>query len=120
MTSKIGIYKDLRNKRCPWVCRGYGEYDPATGRQKRYTKSFRLKVEAEAFQAEQASAFKKGQQRDKPDEITLKDFCNDWLRTRKRELRPESTKLYRNTTERLLSYFGPQMLISSCCGKDFM
>lgn len=111
MTNKIGVYRDVRNKGRPWVCRWYGEYDPATGRQKRYTKSFRLKVEAEAFQAEQTAAFRKGQQRDKQDEVTLKDFCKDWLKTRRRELRPESVKLYKNTINCLLSYFGTQMLI---------
>jgi integrase len=112
MTNKIGIYKDVRNKGKPWVCRWYGEYDPATGKQKRYTKSFRLKVEAEAFRAERAEAFRKGQQRDKPEEVTVKDFCKDWLKTRKRELRSESVKLYKNTMERLQSYFGTQTLIS--------
>ena len=112
MTNKIGIYRDVRNKGKPWVCRWYGEYDPAAGKQKRYTKSFRLKVEAEAFQSEQAAAFKNGQHRDKPDEVTLKDFCKDWLKTRKQELRPESVKLYKNTIERLRGYFGTQMLIS--------
>jgi integrase len=71
-----------------------------------------LKVEAEAFRAEQASAFKKGQQRDKPGEVAPKDFCKDWLKTRRRELRPESVKLYKNTIERLQSYFRTQMLIS--------
>jgi integrase len=112
MTNKIGIYKDTRNKGKPWVCRWYGEYNPATGKQRRYTKSFTRKAKAEQFAAEQATAFRKGQQRDRPDEVTLKDFCKDWLKTRKRELRPESVKLYRNTAECLQTFFGAQTLIS--------
>jgi len=32
MTQKMGVYKDGRNKHRPWVCRWYGDYDPATGR----------------------------------------------------------------------------------------
>ncbi|MGD8500655.1 MAG: site-specific integrase [Phycisphaerales bacterium] len=56
-------------------------------------------------------AFKKAQQRDKPEEVMLKDFCKDWLKTRRRELRPESVKLYKNTIARLLTYFGSQTLL---------
>jgi integrase len=111
MVTKVGIYKDPRNKRRPWCCRWYGEYDPATNKRRRYGKSFRLKVEAERFMAEQATAFRQGQRRDTPEDITLKAFCRDWLKTRRRELRPESVKLYRNTIDRLLSYFGTSTLL---------
>ena len=65
MIVKIGLYHDPRKKR-PWVVRWFGEYDPKTGKEKRYSKSFKLKRDAEAFQAEQSMAFKEGQQRDKP------------------------------------------------------
>ena len=48
MIQKIGLYHDPRKKR-PWVVRWFGEYDPASGKQRRYSKAFRLKVEAEDF-----------------------------------------------------------------------
>jgi len=51
-------------------------------------------------------AFKQGQQRDKPEEITLEAFCKDWLKTRRPELKPASIGLYSLTIKRLLSYFG--------------
>lgn len=43
---ELGVRDSLE----PFV-RWFGEYDPATGKQRRYSKSFRLKVEAEEFQA---------------------------------------------------------------------
>ena len=111
MIDKIGLYQDPRKKR-PWVVRWFGEYDPATGGQKRYSKSFRLKRDAEAFRSEQATAFKGGQQRDKPEEITLGDFCKDWLKTKKVELRPETVMLYDNAQRRLMDYFGANCHLS--------
>lgn len=33
MIAKIGLYRDPRRKK-PWVVRWFGEYDPATGKQR--------------------------------------------------------------------------------------
>lgn len=112
MVTKIGLYPDKRNKKKTWVVRWFGEYDPATGKSKRSAKSFRLKVDAEAFQAQQAQAFRKGQRRDKPEDVSLQAFCKDWLKIRKPELRPGTVTLYKNAIEQLLSYFGPNCLLS--------
>lgn len=110
MITKIGLYKDPRKKR-PWVVRWYGEYDPGTDKERRYSKSFKLKRDAEEFQNQQIAAFKKGQQRDRPEEITLKDFCGDWLKVKKREVRPDSFEVYEYAVRRLMDYFGPNMLL---------
>jgi hypothetical protein len=48
MINKIGLYRDPRKEK-QWVVRWYGEYEPATGREKRYSKSFKLKRDAEEF-----------------------------------------------------------------------
>lgn len=104
MTEKIGLYRDKRNKNRPWVVRWFGETDE-TGKQKRYTKAFKLKVDAEQFAAEKTAAFGKGGRRDKPRNISLAQFLQNWLKSR--NLRPETIKLYRNTTDRLAAYFGP-------------
>ena len=40
------LYHDPRKKQ-PWIVRWFGECDPASGKQKRYSKSFRLKRDAE-------------------------------------------------------------------------
>lgn len=111
MITKIGLYNDPRKKK-PWVVRWYGEYDPTTGKQKRYSKSFKLKRDAEAFQSQQIVGFKEGQQRDKPEEITLKTFCDDWLKTRANELKPGTLELYRDTMKRLYDFFGQNYMLS--------
>jgi integrase len=105
MITKIGLYYDPRKIK-PWVVRWFGEYDPTTGQQKRYSKSFKLKRDAEVFQSGKSSEFRQGQQRDKPEEITLRTFCADWLKVRKPEFRPQTVMLYENTIGRLLDYFG--------------
>ena len=74
MIAKIGIYRDPRKKK-PWVVRWYGDYDPTTGKQKRYSKAFVLKGEAEAFQLQKGGEFSCGQRRDKPEKLTLENFC---------------------------------------------
>jgi len=111
MVKKIGVYRDPRNKCRPWVCRWYGEYDPKTGKQRRYTKSFKLKVDAERFVSNQAVKFEKGQLRDKSEQLTLKDFCADWLKTKRPQLRQGTIILYKNTIRRLLDHFGPNVLL---------
>ena len=105
MASGIAFYRDPRRKK-PWVVRWRGEYDPATGKQRFYSKAFRTKAEAEDFKSEQHHQFNKGALRDKRRAVTLGTFCEDWLRTRKGELRPASFELYRQTVRRLNNYFG--------------
>jgi len=111
MITKIGLYKDSRKQR-PWVVRWFGEYAPATGKQKRYSKSFVRKRDAEEFQSKMTMEFKEGQQRDKPEEVTLKEFCKEWLNVRKIEFQPSTIAIYENATARLLDYFGNNMLLS--------
>ena len=108
MITKIGLYHNPRKNK-PWVVRWFGEYDPATGKQKRYSKSFKLKRDAEAFQLQKEVEFGQGQRRDKPEEITLKDFCRSYMECL--TVRPETVKLYENTNRRLLDYFGGRTLL---------
>ncbi len=110
MITKVGIYFDRRKDR-PYVCRWFGEPD-LDGKQKRYSKSFRLKRDAEAFRAEKMAAFQKGERRDRPKEMTLKDFCQDWLRIRGPGLRHGTKKLYQLTIDRLIRHFGQTVPIS--------
>ncbi len=105
MITKIGLYRDPRKKR-PWVVRWYGEYDPATGKQRRYSKSFRLKAEAEEFQATKRQETGQGAGRDRAPNVALSTFCKDWLITRKAELSPASQDLYVQTIKRLEDFFG--------------
>jgi integrase len=109
MSAKITIGCDKRNKEKPWVCRWSGDFDFDTGKSKRYAKSFRLKVEAEQFAAQQTVEFSRGGLRDESKE-TLKPFCDKWLRLNNSH-RPATQKLYGHTIERLLNYFGPDCLL---------
>ncbi len=105
MVIKIGLYRDLRKTK-PWVVRWFGEYDPASGKQRRYSKSFRFKAEAEEFQAAKRQEVGQGTPRDRAPDVTLSSFCKDWLNTRRPELKPASIDLYSQTIKRLLGYFG--------------
>ena len=42
----VTIQHDSR-KRDPWLVRWYGEYDPVAGKQRRYSKAFKRKADAE-------------------------------------------------------------------------
>ncbi|MFC1781013.1 tyrosine-type recombinase/integrase [Planctomycetota bacterium] len=111
MITKIGVYRDPRKKK-PWVVRWYGDCNPATGRRQRYSKSFKIKKDAEAYQLQKGSEFNQGELRDKPREVTLKYFCENWFKTRKPQLRIATLKGYRETIERLYGYFGKNRVLS--------
>jgi len=111
--SAITIGCDNRNKKKPWTCRWFGDFNPDTGNQRRYGKSFRLKVEAEQFAAQQTVEFERGGRRDKPKDVSLGDYCKNWLRTRKAELRPASLENYKFTICRLEAFFGGDCRLSS-------
>jgi integrase len=110
MITKVGIYYDPRKDR-PHIVRWFGEPD-LDGRQKRYSKSFDRKRDAEAFRAEKMTSFQKGEHRDRPKEISLKDFCEDWLRIRGPGLRNGTKKLYRLTIDRIVAHFGATTPVS--------
>ena len=119
MIAKIGLYHDPRKKK-PWVIRWYGEYDPASGKQRRYSKSFRLKAEAEEFQVAKRQESSQGTPRDRTPNVTLSDFCKDWLSARKPDLRPASCELYHYTIRRLETYFGRDICLRNITPKDAM
>jgi integrase len=106
MNAKVTVGYDPRNKKKPHIVRWYGDYDLHTGKQRRYSKAFRLKAKAEQFAAQKTVEFTQGAKRDKPQDITLGSFCKDWLSARKPELRQASLESYENTIARLEDFFG--------------
>lgn len=116
MKAKITIGCEKRNKKKPHIIRWYGDYDPNTGKQRRYCKSFRLKVEAEQFAAQQTVEFERGRRRDKPKDISLGDYCKNWLRDRKAELCSASLEGYQNTIKRLEDFFGKDSRLNDIDG----
>ena len=117
MANEIGLYKDPRRQK-PWVVRWFGEYDPASGKRKFYSKSFRTKADAENFKSEQHHDFNNGLSRDKAQAVALGSFCRDYLNTRKSELQPASLELYEQTAKRLKNYFGKDRTVSEITPKD--
>lgn len=107
MITKIGIYRDPRNKGRPWVCRWFTIVDPETGKRKRFSKAFEFKRDAERFRSEKVVEFeRRGLPRANPEKQTLNTFLKSWLRRRKAELKPASFELYESTVQRLHEFFG--------------
>lgn len=107
MITKIGIYRDPRNKGKPWVVRWFTLVDAETGKRKRFSKAFEFKRDAERFRSEKAVEFQKnGQSKANPYRQTLGTFLDKWIGRQKAELKPASLELYEGTAARLLDFFG--------------
>jgi integrase len=107
MITKIGIYRDPRNKGRPWVCRWFTVADPETGRRRRFSKAFEFKRDAERFARDKDKEFEdQGRPLANPEKRTLESFLKDYLRRRKPELKPASLELYEGTAKRLVDFFG--------------
>lgn len=103
--SKISLSKDNRRGRGKaWLVRWYGQFDPATGKQKHYCKSFQLKKEAERFVEQLRKDFDSGMPRDQKD-ITLQELYEKFLRTHGKKLADGTITLYIESFQRLLNYF---------------
>ncbi len=109
-TTKVSVHKDPRKKH-PWIVRWFGEYDPLSDKERRYCKSFRVKREAEQFQAEKQAEFDKGTQRDRPEDITLKEFCDLYMNRRSHEWREKTRRQIEDLCNRLKGYFGANTLL---------
>lgn len=114
MITKIGVYKDPRNRGRPWSVRWFTVSDPKTGKRKRFCKSFEFKRDAEGFANEQTMEFdRSGRPRANLEKQRLGMFLKKYLARRKPELKPSSFELYEGTVNRLLDYFG-----KDCCLQD--
>jgi integrase len=115
---KIHISKDERKiRQLPYLVRWYGEYDPTIGKQKRYSKSFAKRKDAEQFIEELKKDFDSGMKRDQS-EITLKELCNKFIATKTHILSRLSIDGYQNTIGQLLNHFCPTTHISKIRQED--
>lgn len=110
MTTRVGLYHYPR-KRLPWVVRWFGETDPSAGGQRRYSKSFRLRRDAESFQASKQAEFNKGAQRDRPPDLTLGAFCKKYLTRRQHEWAEKTRLQIDDLCNRLIEHFGADTLL---------
>lgn len=97
------------HRKC-WVVRWWGSPDAATGKQKRYGRSFRHQREAKAFCAEKQAEFSRGAARD-PVSVTLAELIKEFEQARLSNLSHASKESYANTTKQLLEYFGARRLV---------
>ena len=108
---RIKIYKDTReNRKKPFLVRWTGEYNPHTGKQKRYSKSFEKKKFAEQFVQQKKDEFEAGLSRDTV-KISLKELCEKYLRVHKEAYTAGTYKCYEYTIQRLTTFFSPHTLI---------
>jgi len=101
---RVGVYYEKKRIK-PWLVRWYGENN-ARGRPRRYSKSFKLKRDAFAFQSDKQAKLNSGAQRDDI-KITLEELCNKFLDSRKHSLRKASLDRYELTISQLKEYFDP-------------
>ena len=98
--------KDKRRKNKPWIVRWWGEYDPRTDEQKRYSKSFSKKKRAERFMKEKKDDFEAGMSVEH-DNTTLAQMCDSFIRAMENSLSYASIVGYKETILRLKEYFYP-------------
>ncbi len=116
MVTKVGVYKDSRNKGKPWAVRWFTVSDPKTGKRKRFSRSFEFKRSAERFAREQTMEFEQsGRPRANLERQKLGMFLKKYLARRKPELKPSSFELYEGIINRLLDFFG-----KDCCLQDIV
>jgi len=111
MRTHFTVTRNKRSKNKKWCCR-WTEFDDITGDEKRKSKAFRYRGDAENFLAKLRTG------KDKPDKqkvtqgTTLQKFCDDWFSISKPNLRAGTYKLYDNTIRRLLDCFEPDAALA--------
>lgn len=105
MITNVGLYHEPQRK-LPWLVRWWGDPDPDTSRQRKYTKSFRYQREARAFQAAKQDELNRGGPRDRPEDVTLKRLIGEFSEARLAHLSYGSREGYQNTMDQLITHFG--------------
>ena len=118
MDHKVSITKDDRAIRAkPWLARWYGEYDVRTGKQRRYSKSFKLRKDAELFAEQKKAEFQVGMPLDQKD-ITLGQLCQKFMTNQPKPLSKSSRRGYTETIARLQNHFAPTVSVRKICVED--
>jgi integrase len=103
----ISIQKDTRNiRKKPFLVRWVGEFDPHTGKQKRYCKSFEKRANADHFVQKKKDEFKAGMNRDEVN-ITLDQLCTQFMKVNENTHTVGTKDIYENTINRLKTFFHP-------------
>lgn len=117
--AKVSITKQKtgKDRRKPYVVRWYGHIGH-DGKRRRYAKSFGRRSDAEKFRTDKQHELDRGGRRDRLSGTTLKRLCNDFLKAKRPNIRPDSLELYDNTVKRLLRFFGPRKDVATITRRD--
>ncbi len=105
MKTAVGLRNESRRK-LPWLTYWWGDPDHETGRQRKYSKSFKYKADAKAFQAKKQAEFDAGAPRDKPEDVTLGRLLDEFETNRLAGLSHSSKCCYARTIQQLRGHFG--------------
>jgi len=112
MITNVGLYHEVKRKR-PWLVAWWEVPDPETGRQKKRTKTFQYKRDAQAFRCEKQEEINDGSLASENREVALKRLLDEFREARLAKLSHSSKMCYENTINQLLTYFGGEIIISA-------
>ena len=105
---KISIQRDTRKiRKKTYLVRWHGAYDPHTSKQRRYSKSFAKRKEAERFVQQKKDEFELGLSRDTV-KITLQDLCEKFLKVNQTGYAAATSDCYGCTIQRLSKLLPPE------------
>ena len=81
MKTKVGLSHEPKRQR-PWLVYWWGEPDPDTGKQRKYTKCFQYNREARSYQASKQAELDRGGPRDDPVNVTLGQLLDEFSEAR--------------------------------------
>lgn len=121
MITKVGLYRCRNGTQVKWGVRWFGRYDPQTDKQKRYSKTFDRKADAQRFKKCKEEEFGAGLKPD-PSKERFKAYCERWLEYRIGfgGIKPATAESYRETFDRLYDFFGPERLLRSIDQREVM
>lgn len=122
MKTKVGLSHEPKRKK-PWLVYWWGDPDPDTGKQRKYSQAFKYNREAREFQASKQTELDQGGPRDTPVDATLGRLLDEFFESRAANLSHSSQECYRNTMTQLREHFGanrPIRLIARRQAETFM
>lgn len=104
MNTKVGRQHD-RSRASPWRVYWWGMPDES-GKQRKYTKSFRHANDAKLFQVERQHEINRNGLCENTAKLSLAELLDEFWNARVAPLSPNSHAGYRNTFDQLREYFG--------------
>jgi integrase len=110
MKTTVSIYHEPRRK-LPWLVCWWGDPHPETGKQKKYSQSFKYKREALDFQSAKREELRRTGFRDPPKDLTLDQLYAEFQLARLAHLSYGSAVCYENAMVHLRAHFGAARFI---------